>query len=132
MSQIQVEIRDGATSFRPGEVVEGSAFWQLATGPREVVARLIWYTRGKGTQDVAVVEELAYDAPAPSSRQPFRFRLPAGPFSFSGTLISLVWAVEVLAQPGEVAGRAEITVSPTGEEIRLQPIADKPQETAGS
>jgi hypothetical protein len=124
MSLIQVEIRDGYTSFRPGDVVEGTVFWQLEPGPTEVEARLFWYTRGKGDQDVGVVETLPYSNPAPSDRRTFRFRLPEGPYSFSGKLISLVWAIEVVAQPGDVAGRAEITVSPTGDEIRLGPLAD--------
>ena len=121
MSLIQVDIRDGYTAFRPGDVVEGTVFWQLEPVPAEVEARLFWYTQGKGDQDVGVVETLPYPNPAPTERRPFRFRLPAGPFSFSGKLISLAWAIEVVAQPGDVAGRIEITVSPTGDEIRLGP-----------
>jgi hypothetical protein len=123
MSLLQVEIRDGYTSFRPGDVVEGTVSWQLEPGPAEVEARLFWYTRGKGDQDVGVVEMLPYANPAPTDRRPFRFRLPEGPYSFSGKLISLVWAIEAVAQPGDVAGRAEITVSPTGDEIHLGPLA---------
>lgn len=46
-------------------------------------------------------------------------RLPADPYSFSGTLISLVWALEVVAEPGGAAGRIDVVVSPTGNEIRL-------------
>jgi hypothetical protein len=30
-----------------------------------------------------------------------------------------VWAIEVVAQPGDTSERAEITVSPTGDEIQL-------------
>jgi hypothetical protein len=100
-------------------VVEGRAWWQLDRPPTEVVVRLFWYTQGKGTQDVGVVEELPWSAPGQQDHRTFQFRLPEGPFSFSGKLISLVWAVEVVAQPGDVAGRCEITVSPTGEEIRV-------------
>jgi hypothetical protein len=126
MSLIQVQIRDGYTSFRPGDVVEGTVLWQLEPGPTEVEARLFWYTQGKGDQDVGIVETLPYTNPAPTDRRQFRFRLPAGPYSFSGKLISLEWAIEVVAQPGDVAGRAEITVSPTGDEIRLSSISPAP------
>lgn len=119
MSLIQVQIRDGYTAFRPGDVVEGTVLWQLEPPPTEIEARLFWYTRGKGDQDVGIVETLPYDNPAPTDRRPFRFQLPNGPYSFSGKLISLEWAVEVVAQPGDVAGRAEFILSPTGDEIRL-------------
>jgi hypothetical protein len=119
MSLIQVQIRDGYTAFRPGDVVEGTVLWQLEPGPTEVEARLFWYTRGKGDQDVGIVETLPYANPTSTDRRQFRFRLPEGPYSFSGKLISLEWAIEVVAQPGDVAGRAGITVSPTGDEIRL-------------
>lgn len=122
MSLIQVEIRDGYTAFRPGDVVEGTVLWQLEPGPSEVEARLFWYTRGKGDQDVGIVETIPYAQPAPTDRRQFRFRLPDGPYSFSGKLISLEWAIEVVAQPGDVAGRAMITVSPTGDELRPAPM----------
>lgn len=116
---IEVQIRDGYTAFRPGDVVEGTVSWQLEPGPTEIAARLFWFTRGKGDQDIGIVETLPYADPAPADRRPFRFHLPRGPFSFSGKLISLIWAIEAVAQPGDVAGRVEITVSPTGDEIRL-------------
>jgi hypothetical protein len=123
---IEVQVRDGYTAFRPGDVVEGTVSWQLEPGPKEIEARLFWYTRGKGDQDVGIVETLPYADPAPADRRPFRFRLPRGPFSFSGKLISLAWAIEAVAQPGEEAGRVEITVSPTGDEIRLAVVPPTP------
>jgi len=119
---IQVETRDGVTSFRPGDEVAGRAWWQLDRPPGEVVARLFWYTRGKGTQDVVVVQEETFPAPGGQDQRKFSFRLPEGPFSFSGQLISLIWAVEVVAQPGDDSGRVEIVVSPTGDEIRVVPM----------
>ena len=47
------------------------------------------------------------------------FRLPAGPYSFEGKLITLAWALEAVIA-GAVLGRLEITVSPTGEPVRLR------------
>ncbi len=132
MSLIQIEIRGGYTAFRPGEVVEGTVLWQLEPGPTEVEIRLFWYTRGKGDEDVGIVETIPYARPAPTDRRPFRFQLPAGPFSFSGRLISLVWGIEVVAQPGEASGRVEITVSPTGDELRPDPrLAPPPEKSTG-
>ena len=119
MNLIEVTIQDGYTSFRPGDVVEGTVMWQLDPPPSEVEARLFWFTRGKGMRDIVIVETIPYHSPARMDRRAFRFQLPAGPYSFSGKLISLVWAIEVVAQPGDTSGRTEITVSPTGDEIQL-------------
>ena len=120
-AMIQVETRDGVTSFRPGDEVSGRAWWQLGRTPTEVVARLFWYTQGKGTQDVVIVQEETFPGPGEQDQRKFSFRLPDGPFSFSGRLISLIWAVEVVALPGDDTGRVEFTVSPTGDEIRVAP-----------
>ena len=123
MEWIQVETRDGATAFAPGEVVEGTVAWQFERPARSVELRLFWFTRGKGDQDVGVVSTVPFPDPALQDRRSFRIYLPAGPFSFSGKLISLLWALEVVAEPGSRAGRLEITVSPTRREILLAPQA---------
>ena len=120
-AMIQVETRDGITSFRPGDEVSGRARWELDKRPREVVARLFWYTEGQGTQDVVVVQEETFPAPERQDERKFSFRLPEGPLSFSGRLISLIWAVEVVAivATGDETGRVEIVISPDGYELRL-------------
>jgi hypothetical protein len=46
-------------------------------------------------------------------------RAPSGPYSFSGRLISLLWALEAVAEPGGEVARREIVLSPSGEEVRL-------------
>ena len=127
MSWIRIETRDGVTAFRPGDEVEGTVRWRLDPPPRSLELRLFWYTQGKGDQDVGVVESLPLAGPAEGSSS-FRFRLPAGPFSFSGKLISLLWAIEAVAESGAgtQAERCEIIVSPTGREILLQPQAPSP------
>jgi hypothetical protein len=121
MEWIQVETRDGATAFAPGEVVEGTASWQFEKPAESVELRLFWYTQGKGDQDVGVVATVSFPEPALQDRRGFRIPLPAGPCSFSGKLISLIWALEVVAEPGSRAGRLEIIVSPTRREILLVP-----------
>jgi hypothetical protein len=119
MSWIRVETRDGATAFRPGDEVEGTVRWQLDAPPRSFELRLFWYTQGKGDQDVGVVEVQPLDHPAAEEHRAFRFRLPLGPYSFSGKLISLLWAIEAVAEPGDAVGRIELVVSPTRQEILL-------------
>jgi hypothetical protein len=119
VSWIQVELRDGRTAFQPGDEVEGTVRWQLDPPPRSVEVRLFWYTEGKGERDVGVVESLPLAGPGPEEHRPFRFRLPAGPYSFAGKVIRLVWAVEAVAEPGDRTGRCEIAVSPSGREIKV-------------
>jgi hypothetical protein len=70
----------------------------ISRWPIEV--RLFWYTQGKGTRDVEVVDSLRVDNPEPSGHTRFSFQLPAGPYSFSGRLITLDWAIEAVALPG--------------------------------
>jgi hypothetical protein len=121
MEWMQVETRDGTTAFAPGEAVEGTASWQLEKPAQSVELRLFWYTQGKGDQDVGVVATVPFPEPGLQDRRGFRISLPLGPYSFSGKLISLLWALEVVAEPGSRAGRLEVIISPSRREIQLQP-----------
>lgn len=121
MDWIQVETVDGRVSFLPGETVEGVASWHLDAPPQSIELRLFWYTEGKGDQDVRIVETVSFEQPGTDDRRAFRVRLPAGPYSFSGKLISLSWALEVVAEPGARAGRCPLVISPAGREILLHP-----------
>ena len=67
--------------------------------------RLFWYTRGKGTEDVGLVDTVAFPNPQTTDQRTFRFALPEAPYSFSGKLISIIWAIELILEPGPV-GRA--------------------------
>lgn len=104
MTELKVE----RTSYKPGEAVEGV----VVGGSPDVEVRLFWYTEGKGTQDLEVVATAHPDA-----KGRFRLPLPAAPYSFSGKLISLIWAVE--AAGGGVCSRVELLMSPDGGEILL-------------
>lgn len=117
---MKIEIRDDRRQFRPGDQLEGSAKWLLSLPPESVELRLFWYTRGKGTQDAEVVETVRFDPPHQEDSRTFSLKLPQAPYSFSGKLISLVWALELLAKPNDETERVEIVVSPAGDEILLQ------------
>ena len=103
-------------AFRPGDTVEVSFEWSLASTPESVEARLIWFTRGIGTQDVGLIEAQPA-TPGARGDQRFRFKLPPAPYSFSGRLVSLVWAVELIAD--DLAERWEFVMAPDGREIVL-------------
>ncbi len=119
MSELDIELRDSKTSYAPGETVRGAVQWNLQANPRRLDLSLLWYTAGKGTRDVGVIETLAIDNPGSLGSKDFTFTLPHGPYSFSGKLISLIWVMELTCSPGDQTVRQEITVSPTGREIVL-------------
>lgn len=116
-NELSLTFADGRAQRLPGETVELSALWALEKTPSSVEARLFWFARGKGTEDVGVVATLSVPSPASAGEHVFRFTLPAGPYSFSGKLVSLLWAVELVA--GKQVARCEFVLAPGGREIVL-------------
>ena len=123
MSWIEIGLEGGRTAYRPGEEVTGAVAWAIEEGepPASAEVRLVWFTRGHGDPSSELVAAAELPSPAELDRREFSLRLPEGPYSFTGKLITLVWAVEVVVEPGGRAERKEIVVSPTGREIRLHP-----------
>lgn len=119
MSQLKIGIRGEKRAFQPGEDLGGAAGWELEAAPQAVEVRLIWFTRGKGTEDVGLVETIRFDQPKAAEARPFQFHLPATPYSFSGKLISLTWAVEMVALPSKQSTRIEFIMGPDGREVVL-------------
>jgi hypothetical protein len=119
MSEAKIELSGGRTAFRPGESLAGRASWRGDGQPSSAELRLFWYTSGKGTQDVGVVTTMTFDAPRQEDRRDFTLPLPREPYSFSGTLISLTWAIELIVEPGGQVDRCEFVLSGTGEEVVL-------------
>ena len=120
-----IELSIPAAGLRPF----GELLGKLRMGPGDLPdgleLRLFWATRGCGTEEVGVVETLKVD-PTGQVELPFRFELPRKPYSFSGTLVSVVWAVELVDSKGQGLALEEFTLSPTGEELVLGRI-DKPR-----
>jgi hypothetical protein len=107
----------GDASRKPREVLELLAQWSLPSTPRSLEARLFWFTRGKGTEDVGVVATEVVPAPAAQGTHRVKFTLPEAPYSFSGRFISLIWAVDLVAD--KTAARWEFVLAPQGREILL-------------
>jgi hypothetical protein len=125
MNRVEVVLDGTERRFRPGDTVSGRARWSLESPPRVVMARLFWRTSGRGTADLKVVDEVRFESPAARGEQPFRFKLPASPYSFSGKLISLVWAVEVVTEPSDTSAHEDFVLSATGREVTLAAIDDR-------
>ncbi|MBZ5552419.1 MAG: hypothetical protein LAO21_06840 [Acidobacteriia bacterium] len=125
MNTLTIQPRDNKTRFLPGEEVAGTVSWYLDQSLKTFELRLFWYTKGRGTSDTGIVENIRFENPEPEGRREFRFVLPDGPYSFAGTLITLNWALELVAEPTREAARVDIVVSPSGREIVVQRLESR-------
>jgi hypothetical protein len=121
LSPLSLRLEEGRRAFAPGDRLRGTAGWSLPAAPALVEVRLYWKTVGKGTTDLQVVDVTRAAASA-SGEQRFDFRLPETPHSFSGRLVSLVWAVELVVEPGDESCREEIVVAPGGRALVLTSV----------
>jgi hypothetical protein len=119
VERITLQTADGRQACTPGAELRGSVTWELEKPATRMEVRLFWFTRGKGTTDVQVVKIDRVDVMTLRGRHDFRFVLPQEPYSFSGKLISLVWAVEAIIEPGERMARLELVLAPEAREIQL-------------
>jgi len=116
---LSISTLDGGRWFKPGETIEGKVSWQLDDDAEAIEIRLFWYTEGKGSQDVEVVNEKGIANPDRAGNRSFRFRVPRGPYSFSGKLITLAWAVELVVLPSGETERLDLLVGPQPVEVEL-------------
>jgi hypothetical protein len=119
MNTLIIATRDNQTAYDPGEELAGDVEWTLEKRPSTVELRLFWYTRGKGTTDAGIIDTRSFDRPPERDRRGFRFRFPDAPHSFSGKLISLVWALELVVLPGNHTQRLDLVMAPDRREIVL-------------
>jgi hypothetical protein len=119
---IRLGLRENRTAFAPGEAISGAVLWEFSERKRLIEVRLVWSTKGKGTEDAATVAVQAMDTTKPADTGTFSFAAPDAPYSFDGTLIALVWAVECVVEPGDEFQRIEIVIAPGGREIVLPKI----------
>ena len=122
MNELVIELADDVTTFEPGAQLAGTVRWELDDEPESVELRLVWNTAGKGDRDLHVVDTVVFDRPRRHESREVNLALPAQPYSFSGKLISLIWALELIAFPSNASWRREITIAPGGEEIQLPAV----------
>ena len=119
MSALRIDISGGLRGYKPGETISGRVTWQVDEAPQSAELRLFWYTSGKGTQDVENVDSAVFQTPQMNDDRNFSLTLPRQPYSFSGKLISLVWALELIVEPGSNVQRQEFVMSASGAEVVL-------------
>src|SRR3954471_13276186 len=107
MSTIRLGLRENRTAFAPGELIAGAVDWECDRVPKTVEVHLGWTTMGKGTTDTDVVDSLQFSELQATDLRTFEFTAPEGPYSFSGTLVSLIWYVELIVEPGDLCERRE-------------------------
>lgn len=119
MSTLRIDISGGQRNYKPGEQISGRVTWQIDEAPQSAELRLFWYTSGKGTQDVENIDSVTFQTPQMNDDRTFSLTLPRQPYSFSGKLISLVWALELIVEPGSNVERQDIVMSASGTEVVL-------------
>jgi len=124
-ASITIQVDYDNTEFTPGDTISGTVSWLPTQGTESIALRLFWFTSGRGTQDVDLINELTWPVStsnASGGSEKFSFTLPNEPYSFSGQLISLSWAIEAVKLPEETSTRYEFTLTPNGREIVLNPV----------
>ena len=120
MAKLTVELNANQTKFVSGEAIDGLAGWDFgADPPKWVEVRLYWHTLGKGDEDVAIADSVKFENPRAIDAQVFGFTAPQGPFSYEGRLIEIAWGIEVVAHRTKTTAQLGLTLSATGEAIRL-------------
>ncbi len=104
---------------RPGGTVRARVAWHLDRPAEELVARLLWYTEGRGARDVGVVAEKPLDGSRLDGEAEVELPVPEGPYSFEGRLITLRWVVEIAVEPGGASEQAPLVVAPTPAPVQL-------------
>jgi len=125
MNNLQIQLADNNDHYAPGATLAGAVHWQLDFPQKSAELRLLWYTQGKGTQDLQVIDIANFDAPAQTGDFEFEFTLPQGPYSYSGKLISILWTLELIIQPGSLSTRTDFTMGPDRNEVVMNAMVEQ-------
>ena len=120
-SAATIDLENPSGQFRPFNEVRGTANWQLGARPKSLELRLFWFTSGRGNADAGVVEVKSLD-PSTYGQAAFSFTLPGAPYSLSGSLITIQWALELVAKPGRQLALKELICAPSGVPLELPVI----------
>lgn len=117
---IAIQLKNNTATYTPGEAIDGEVRWS-DLGPRVdlLEIRLIWYTEGKGDRDVAILDRRTVAAPVAAGSHAFSFTAPDRPYSCSGKLVSLLWAIETIAFPSRDSESRIVVIGPERRGVKL-------------
>lgn len=120
MATLTAELNGNQSKYVPGEPIDGLAGWDFgADSPKWIEVRLYWHTLGKGNEDIVVADSMRFENPRAVDAQVFSFVAPNGPFSYEGRLIEIAWGIEVVAHRTKTTAQLPLTLSLTGEPLRI-------------
>lgn len=122
---LEIQATRSRHNFEPGEQVELEVRWDLAKAPDQLELRVLCNTVGKGDTDLQLAELWKLAHPAAHGRERITITLPHAPYSYSGKLISFVWAFELLAPPLKETNRLEFILAPQGQELRPEQFVEQ-------
>lgn len=122
MDKISIQLKDGKISYQPGEKICGELEWDLTQEVENIAINVFWYTEGMGDQDSEIAETEIIKSPLKSDRQSFKIELPMAPYSYSGKITSLKWALEATTLKNKVKDVKEFSMMPENKEIILPEI----------
>jgi hypothetical protein len=109
-----ISIEPNTRQFEPGATITARVQWSDLRDNDRLVVRLFWFTTGKGDRDIEIVSEVPLQATGTSGQEVVKLTAPAWPFSYSGKMVSIQWAIEVVRLPGEDAQTVELVIAPDG------------------
>ncbi len=124
MDKISIQLKDAKISYHPGEKISGEVEWDLTQEVKEIAINVFWYTEGIGDQDSEIAESEIIKLPLKSDRQSFEIELPMAPYSYSGQITSLKWAIEATTLKDKVKDVKEFSMTPGNKEIILPEIKE--------
>jgi len=104
-SSIAIRLDGDRRTYEPGETLSGE-YSLLGVGRNGVKAAevsVLWYTEGKGDEDLTVHQFWRFDADEgtadPGRDHRFETTLPASPLSYDGMILKIRWCVRVRVFP---------------------------------
>jgi hypothetical protein len=129
--EITVRLEGNGRIYRPGETLAGE--YRIDAMSRDqlkaIEVSVLWYTQGKGEEDMAVHAFWRRDVQSgdwfdPRHPEKFSATLPASPLSYEGQIVKIRWCVRVrafLRHGKEVVGQAPFRLGCAAQAKASQP-----------
>lgn len=115
----RIQLDHDRRAYDHRESIRGHIEWELGDAPDWIELRLLWFTEGKGTQDVEVTTRERVEGSGATGTRAFDLTAPAHPPACSGRLVSIRWALELVTSGPDQVARVDLVIAPGGREILL-------------